>query len=183
MKRNQKGFSLIEVVIVVTIVAILAGASASMIRYVTMANTKKTVQTVDNQMDKLQATSMTKAGKQYLYVYKRGGAYYMLVSDIKVNAVNPGEGVNDVLTASAGTQISNGQVTVYANSVDVNQKLNSNGDYICVRYTKSGAFSDTDTMSNKSTETDNKVSSLVFEGKSHTYSIDLVQSTGVHVIK
>ena len=85
-KKNQKGFSLIEMLVVVAIISILAGVSLRIVGYLRVANAEKTVQTIEKACTKLQATSMSKASKPFLYIYMNDGEYYYVFSATDCNS-------------------------------------------------------------------------------------------------
>ena len=81
MKSNNKGFSLVEMIIVIAVIAILAGASVTFFGHVRYANTQKTVESIDSAIDKLQSNAMSKSNNSYLYIYKLSDGYYMKTVD------------------------------------------------------------------------------------------------------
>lgn len=79
--KDQKGFSLLELVVVAGIVALLAGISFRLVGHLHNANIEKATQYVSNALTKQQTRSMSRANKPYLYIYKLSGAYYYCLSE------------------------------------------------------------------------------------------------------
>lgn len=79
--EDQKGFTLVELVIVVAIVAIMAALSLTMLARIKYANTEKMVTNVTDAVSKLQILAMTKATPRYLHVYMVGDDYYVCINE------------------------------------------------------------------------------------------------------
>ena len=79
-RDNQKGFTLVELVIVTAIVSIMASLSLTMLGRIKYANTEKTVNYVYDALKKLQITAMSKEEHSYLHIYKEGKNYYYVTS-------------------------------------------------------------------------------------------------------
>ncbi len=171
MKTNQKGMSLIEIIIVIALVGILAGTSVTLIGHVHYANTKKTVESMDSALDKLQVNSMSKQDKTYLYIYKLSDGYYM-------------KQLTDVITTFDGTKFDSNGTKLSGNSTQVYLESESgtlvDGNvFIRISYKKSGVF-DKETITG-STELGTNVDKIVVKGNG-TYTITLVGATGKHPI-
>ena len=109
LKRDNRGFSLFEMVVTIGIVAILAGFSLNMIGHMRSANVDKAAQTLSSAVSKQQINSMSKANKPYLYIYKYAGNYYYVVSnDASLNVSTVG---------TSGTPIGSGVTISYKNGV------------------------------------------------------------------
>ncbi|MBR6478064.1 MAG: type II secretion system protein [Lachnospiraceae bacterium] len=79
--KDQKGFSLLELVVVAGIVALLAGISFRLVGHLHNANIEKATQYLSNALNKQQTRSMSRANKPYLYIYKLSGSYYYCLSE------------------------------------------------------------------------------------------------------
>jgi len=64
--RDNKGFTLIELILVITIAAILAGGSLMSLKYLSYANVNKVTEKIDSSLTKLQMDTISKA---YPYGY------------------------------------------------------------------------------------------------------------------
>ena len=79
-RDDQKGFTLIELVIVAAVVTIMASLSLTMLGRIKYANTEKMVNYVYDALKKLQITAMSKSEANYLHIYKEGDTYYYITS-------------------------------------------------------------------------------------------------------
>lgn len=173
MKRDNRGFSMVEVIVVIAIIGILAGISVTMYNQVTYANTKKTVEAVSDMLDRQRITSMSRKETQYLYIYHLNDGYYMktLTSD--------GSGTVPVLNSldtfwlnDSGTKISNNSINIYKDT-ESNGTLVTGDTIIRIVFRRSGVL---DTDSEKGTN----VGKIIFLG-SGTHSITLIKETGKHL--
>lgn len=170
MKTNQKGMTLVEIILVIAVIGILAGASISMIGHIHYANTRKTAESICAALDKQQAMTMSKEGKPYLYVYKLTDGYYM-------------KQLNECLTAfdsaklnASGTKLSGNGTSIYLESEGGTLLAGTN--YIRIRYKKSGVFDKE--LAGDGVENTN-VEKIVIKGTG-MYTITLVEETGKHPI-
>ncbi|MBR4734195.1 MAG: prepilin-type N-terminal cleavage/methylation domain-containing protein [Lachnospiraceae bacterium] len=79
-RDDQKGFTIVELVIVTAIVTIMASLSLTMLGRIKYANTEKMVNYVYDALKKLQITAMSKSDPYYLHIYKEGDEYYYITS-------------------------------------------------------------------------------------------------------
>lgn len=171
MKTNQRGMTLVEIILVIAVIGIMAGASVSMIGQVHYANTKKAAEAVGTALDKQQLLTMSKEGKPYLYIYKRSDGYYIKQLDECLTAFDAAK-----LDAD-GTKLSGNGTEIYLES-ETGTLLEGNG-FIRIRYKKSGVF-DKDTASDGTAYTN--VEKIVVKGTG-TYTITLVEETGKHPVE
>lgn len=162
MKSNNKGFSLVEMIIVIAVIAILAGASVTFFGHVRYANTQKTVESIDSAIDKLQSNAMSKSNNSYLYIYKLSDGYYMKTVDTYYDTFATS------IFDTNGTKIADKQTEIYIDSET--GTLVDGTNFVCIRYKKSGVFDDK-----------TNASKLVIKGNG-TYTIALVKETGKHPV-
>lgn len=162
MRNNQKGMTLVEIIIVIALIGILAGSSVVLIGHIGYANTKKTVESIDVSLDKLQSTAMSKKEKQYLYIYKRDDGYYMKQLSEKLDVLD------STKLDGNGTKISGKDTEIHIDSPS--GTIVESDTIIRIKYTRSGVF-----------DTDTNVNGIVIEGKG-SYTITLVKETGKHPI-
>ncbi|MBE5863348.1 MAG: prepilin-type N-terminal cleavage/methylation domain-containing protein [Lachnospiraceae bacterium] len=133
IRKDQNGFSLIELVVVIGIIAVLATFSLSMLGRLRSANAEKAVQTLSASIKKLQANSMSKAQKPYMYIYKVGNTYYVRIS---TNAALLGTD----LTASSGTELATGiKISTKVNSADAATEV-TNTNFLKIYFQKDGSL-------------------------------------------
>ena len=173
MKKNNKGMSLVEIIIVIAIVGILAAASVSMAGNIKYANTQKAVESIEDKLDNLQVTTMSKASKQYLYIYRKGGNYYAKVSTTATT------NSNDSLFDDQGTKLSNSSLTIYYAKDNGSKTMVDSSHFIRICYNRAGAFYYPDA---NSTTLGTNCDKIYVKG-SREYTITLVEETGKHYVE
>lgn len=165
--KNQRGFSLIEVIIVIALLAVLAGSTVSMVNYIRYANTKKVVEEVDKALSRLRLDTMSQNGeRQFLYIYRKDnngsdGYYVKLVAESSIS--NP-------ILDSNGTRLCGTNVTFSVNGKSVSN--DGGGEkFICIAFKKNGQIDDI-TNADK----------IVISGNG-TYTITLDKETGRHILE
>lgn len=161
MYKNQGGFSLVEIIIVIALLAVLAGSSVAMIGHIRYANTKKVVEEVDKTLSRLRLDTMSQKGeRQFLYIYRldnngSAGYYFKLVDeDTKPNL------------DGNGTRLCGTNVTFSADGNTI-----SGDKIICIVFKKNGQL-DSGTNADK----------IVISGTG-TYTITLDKETGKHLLE
>lgn len=69
-KRNNKGFSLIEIIVTIAIMAIVVGASTSVYLWTKSARLKETTNGINSAISELRTTTLTKSGEFRLKIYE-----------------------------------------------------------------------------------------------------------------
>ena len=133
---NQKGVTLVEIILVIAIIGILASTSVMLIGHLRYADTEKAVKAVDSSLDKLQVQTMSKADTPYLYIYHLSDGCYMKIMNDDVTSFDSSK------FDKKGVKLSNNRVDIYMESKS-GTKVDGN-NFIKVVYKKSAAF-DTDT--------------------------------------
>lgn len=174
MKKNNKGMSLVEIIIVIAIVGILAVASISLAGNIKYANTQKAVESIEDKLDNLQVTTMSKATKQYLYIYRVGGNYYAKVSSTATTDRS------NALFDDKGTKLSNSAMTIYYDShTGAGKVMVGSDNFIRICYNRAGAFY---YQGSGSTTLGTNCDKIYVNG-SREYAITLVEETGKHYVE
>lgn len=185
MWKNQKGFSLIEAIIIIGILAILAGTAITTVGNIRYARTKQVAEELDSALSKLRLDTMSQGEHQYLYIYTwsdgNGDSYYVRLLDRdKVTVLK----LKDELNGN-GTRLCGTDVTLRNDKGEVIDKDN----YVCIAYKKNGVFQDEDNNAENGTNNDvnlrrkgTNTESIEIDG-SGTYTIKLDFETGRHTIE
>lgn len=159
--KDQKGFTMVELVVVAAVIMILASFSVSMIGRLRYAKTEQVVEAVSNALRKQQVNCMSK-GKSYLHIYKVGSDYYMKMS------VSEDASVEDANGYSLGSNVTLKRKT----SSDTNAVEITGTGQLILSYKKDGSF---DFVGDDIVE-------IVITGRSDTV-IRLNKTTGKHVVE
>lgn len=185
MWKNQRGFSLIEAIIVIAMLGILAGSAVSVVGNISYANTKKAVEELDNALSSLRVDTMSREGRQYLYIYpvtddSMNNGYYirLLSSDSDTMDINSDAELKEDFFTKAGMRLCTTNVTIYKGDKPVTKD-----DFICIAYKKNGVFLYKDDKVSgvedwQTTNTD----TITISGNG-TYTITLNKNTGRHTVE
>ena len=167
---NNQGYSLIELIIVLAIIAILTVFSFNSVTYMSYANSKKTVSEIDNYLSKVRLESMSKINKSYAVVLsKETDGYYIYclsnTSGVEIDEISKGTLVGNK------KKIANKEVVVtykFINGVEEFTLDSSNS--LIIRYRgDSGAFA-------------SEYSSITIKSGARVSILKLVKKTGKHYI-
>lgn len=170
--RNNKGFTLIELILVVAILALFAGGVIQGISYITYADTKRCANRIDAAIDQVRLDAMSRAVKPCLYLYEYDGSYYMKIVDSA--AISP-------ILDDKGTRLANSQIKIAyrtTSMADVDpDTLITGGTFMKLDFVKStgGIAEYNGTYYNRILVKDN-------DG-TVKYTITMVQGTGKHFIE
>ena len=80
--RDNKGFSLVEIIVAIAIIGVVVGASTLTYSMVSRANVEKGMRSIESTMGKLQTECTSKSKPTYMYVYQDSSSsdYYIKVS-------------------------------------------------------------------------------------------------------
>ncbi len=172
MRRDRRGFSMVELIVVIAILGILAGTSVTLFGHIRYANIKKAVETVSDRLDRQRIMSMSRQGTQYLYIYRMSDGYYMKSLSVKLDAYDA------AYLATDADKICGKNIDISGeDSTGTVTPLASESSLIRIVFKKSGVL-------NVSTEDNSgtNVRGIVFSGSS-TYCIRLIPETGKHLIE
>ena len=172
MKRDHRGFSMVEIIVVIAIVGILAGISVTMFGQVRYANAKKTVETVSDRLDSQRITAMGQKETQYLYIYRLDDGYYMKLLEDDGSGTMVLNTLDTSLLNESGTKICNTSLKIYIDS-ETSENLVSGDKIIRIAFKRTGVFDTSDKGTN--------VHKILFVGNS-TQTITLIEQTGKHYV-
>ncbi len=89
MKLSNKGFSLIELIVVMSVLAILTTGGVTINNRIRFTDTMRAAKEIDMAMNKVRVETMSKGAKQYLYLYLVEDSIYMKISP-KADAIQAG---------------------------------------------------------------------------------------------
>lgn len=171
MKNNRhKGFSMIELILVIGIMGIFTALSSIGFGYLQSGNVKSAARNIDATLTKLRLDTMKQTNSPTMYIYKKGSDYYMYCT--ANTFLVPGEG-----SAAVGQKIGNRNVTISAQKGG-SEKTLASGESFNIKFKKgSGAFSSTDIthIYVKHTDDQGRIQGIV-------YDIEMIPETGKHFI-
>lgn len=135
MHKNNKGFSTIELIAVIAILAILTAGTLVIFHQIGYANTMKAAKLIDSELSKVRIETMSREEKQYLYLYNIDGTVYRKAS----TKANPSEAG---LNAASGTAFSKNISLIYKLEGAGETGLN-NGANLCISFDRSSGNFDT----------------------------------------
>lgn len=186
--RDKRGYTLIELIIVMGIMAVFAGGVAVALGYSNQGRTKKAATSLNDKLSYIQTQTMTLKGETYLYVFKRSdGVYAYIAKEVDTNGngviddaekkdVTSREDLNDMI-GSAGEKLCGSSVEVSGEGGATPMTLDDN-NMIKIGYSKStGAFICCNDGSGSSFYNTIKMSGR------EVFTVMLVQKTGKHYIQ
>lgn len=79
MRKDNRGFSLVELIVVMAIMAVVVGVSISMVLSMSNWKVNRAIETLDSEMNKAMVSATTKGDVAGLLVYQLDGTYYAAV--------------------------------------------------------------------------------------------------------
>lgn len=163
MKDNRnKGFSMIELILVIGIMGLFTAFATIGFGYLQSGNVKSTARNIDATLSKLKLDTMKMSNTPKMHIYKSGNDYYMYCT---ANDYNP---ATDGLK---GEKIGNQNVSITA-SGGAKGSIGSGEEYIIEFDKGKGTF--------QSSYTHLYVKHS--DGKGITYDIEMIPETGKHFI-
>ncbi|MDD7714174.1 MAG: prepilin-type N-terminal cleavage/methylation domain-containing protein [Lachnobacterium sp.] len=160
--RDQRGITLVEIIIVIAIVGILASTAVMMIGHLHYADTQKVMKTLDASLNQLQVKSISKSGNYYLYIYHLDNGYYeQILPD------NLSEEFDATKLTKDGTKLSNNTIKLCQDGTEL-----AENSFMKIAYTKQATFDTANTT----------VQTILIDGVPK-YSIRLVMETGKHFVE
>ncbi|MCH5265666.1 MAG: prepilin-type N-terminal cleavage/methylation domain-containing protein [Lachnospiraceae bacterium] len=158
VKKNKQGFSLVELIIVIAIMAILTGLMGLGFGYLRTADSKGVAYGINSGLSDLKSRTMAKSEAVYMHLVERDGNYYLNYTDSE-DALSESEGLGEKIGSSA--------VEVKCDGTE----LPAEGDVCFAIRRKDGAF----------TKGPEKIEVTATNGSK--YIVYLVKSTGRHYVE
>ncbi|MBD5556655.1 MAG: prepilin-type N-terminal cleavage/methylation domain-containing protein [Roseburia sp.] len=170
--RDHKGMSLVEIILVLAIMGIMTGVSATLIGHIYYANTKKAVEEIDATLSKQRVEAMSHKDTIYLYIYSLSDGYYMKQLSEELYAFDSSKMTSD------GIKLCGGSTTVLRDGTAVDSS-----HIIRIAYKRSGVFDTTDVsaVAGISGEKRTNVTTITVSGRG-SFSISLTAETGKHYV-
>jgi prepilin-type N-terminal cleavage/methylation domain-containing protein len=127
--KSNKGFSLVELIVVVGLLAIMATMSLRLLGNIRSANIDKSTKFISDALSKQQMRSMSKEKKPYLYIYEIGGKYYYIISELS--------SYDSTTMGTRGKEIGSGMVIKYNNGSD---HTIAGSEILKISYQRDGSF-------------------------------------------
>jgi prepilin-type N-terminal cleavage/methylation domain-containing protein len=162
MARGNKGYTLIELIIALGIVAIITTGAFILLSRITMADTTKAAKSVDAVLDKLRLDTMAKSSKSYLHIYYYDNGIYMKVSSEQDSALAD-------LDSDSGKRIGRKMSIYYTENGGTEKLLQSDRSIVISFSRSSGAFS-------------SNYSSIKFTYSGRSSVIQCIKETGRHEV-
>lgn len=166
MKENRtKGFSMIEMIVVICIIGIMTAMATLGLGYIQSGNIRSAANSISSDLSRLKYDAMSKEDMPFMYIYNVGGKYYVYCSEKEVAATE--------LTAANGTSLCNSNCKITFNGgTEV-----ASGNYISIAYKKSGGLSTKSKLTNEI----NDITVSKADG-SGAYVITIYKETGKHTL-
>ncbi len=170
--EDQKGFTLIEILITIAIVSILGALSMTMLSRIKFVNAEKAANYVSDGLRKAQVYGMSKETQNYLHIYKYENQYYMKITDSS-------DGTPDTMGSSGSSIGSNISIYKVVGTADPEVRVEIAGStQIVVSFKKDGKMREKDS----SGDTMEDIRKIIIDG-SHEEVILLNPKTGRHIIQ
>ncbi|MGB4659533.1 MAG: prepilin-type N-terminal cleavage/methylation domain-containing protein [Mobilitalea sp.] len=169
--KNNKGYSLIELMVVISIASILILGSVSAVRILTFSNTVKITQTIDSQISKNRLLTMSKGNYRYIAI-----DWNSTKEEYEISMVSSSTVLNTTNWKSSGTietnkKLASKDVTIsYQNGVSATPVMVKDVTLLISNNPSTGAFVSSVTQIN-----------IASSSKSST--IYMVTKTGKHYIE
>lgn len=166
-RNDQKGFSLIEMIIVFAIIGIMAGFAIRVTGYLKLANSEKATKTLEGALGKQQAKAMSKGTKNYLYIYEISGTYYVCASEVNCSSRDV-----SVMSKDSGSVLGN-NMTIYSVKPDGTRTKIEGSTILQIFYKRDGTFG---------SFVDDAYQTILIEG-SFPKEIKLIRDTGRYIVR
>ena len=126
-KVNNKGYSLIEIIIVVAIVAIVSSAGTASLNLIHNSKVSTAARTVNSYCKSVRLNNMTKKELKYIHVFKKNNSNYVYVDSNKSANLTKTE-----------KEIGNTNLAIYYGSTSGSKSAITNDNVITITFDRSG---------------------------------------------
>lgn len=173
--NDNKGISLIEMLLVLVILALLVSAAVGGIHYINYGNTKECANKIDLALSEVRIDDLSRDVESYLYIYKYNNCYYLTES----RQASP-------VLDDTGIKLGNGQISLWYRtssmaSGDSDIKIDGGTSYMKIGFEKG-----TGGVMAKPGATSDYYNRILVKNHGETearYTIVMVQATGKHFIQ
>ncbi len=136
MKNNNKGYSLVEILIVIAILAVVTSAATVSFRLIHNTKVTTSARLIQSTAKTARLNNMTKQELKYIHILKKGGINYMYVDEVK--EVDPSKAEKQLGNADMGVAYGpmGGTVITLTNGRSFTLYFDRSGRCIC--YNNSG---------------------------------------------
>lgn len=184
-ENRNKGFSLIELIVTIAVMAVVTGATMSIYSWIRTHRLTSMAESMDSAIGDLRSVTLAKSGKYQLVIKQDSGDYvaFLQKSDTTDALGNPIWNTIDTTTIG-----SKGDISFFDNISGTEYFVSSSSDIqIIISFNKSdGSFSNIaweDTSTGVSGTNNIKDSEIAVTYAGKTKTVKLVQLTGKHYIK
>lgn len=173
-KECEAGFTLVEMIITIAIMAVLAGASVTAVGMIASGNAKRSAARFNSQLTTAQTDTMMKKDQVFLYLYDDEG----VKSVVSTNKYADRSALDGGLISESPKDVGGAGVTVKATAEDGSSIILDDTNMMKFAFVKaSGAYEFV-----KTSDSDTKFySEIQFSGRGN-YKVTLVKMTGKHVV-
>ena len=174
--KNNKGFSLIEVIIAISIMAIVAGIGSLSFSAARKQDVVKAAKVVDSMMTQVRMDNMSKSDAEYMYIYidPDKDEYCYKLSKTKVHSISSILSLSD-----AQEEICSDSIVIAAGTESSTYVIGDN-DYLTISFEKStGAFKCYSSATGSSEAT---IEVMTFKRNRKTSTITMASETGKHSV-
>ena len=189
-KSRQSGFSLVELIIVISIVSILSGVTVAVVSRIQYGNSKKAAADLSSTLSKMRMDSMTKDNWKFMYLYQKSDGIYMCVIEdtLYKTGLDDRSALDSKLSTDSvnETKLGNDRLKYRVSGTNdtgvIAEKDLGMGEMIKINYNhETGAFN----CCNDGDDSDGKFYDTIKicnNSGSNQYELKMVELTGKHVI-
>ncbi len=189
MNRNNRGFSLVELIVVIAIAAVLIGFVGFSLSFLFGTEAKQAVSKVSGMLNETKTSSMSRFNESMTLTYKEKDIANAIPSDgfyVERTSYTMKQDLNEKKLGTENRKVASPKViiTVYSDTGASTVLGNTvTGKKLTIQYDRSnGSIKKAEISGGGATDTIN-LSKITFQSGAKTYSIVFTPQTGKHVIQ